>query len=295
MKKLTFILLLVGMTGLAQVKGNKNITSKTITISDLTDLEMALYADVEIDQSATATMTITTDSNLLEFIDTEIVDGTMKLVQKEWIQPSQNIKITIGAPLLKRLQVEVHETVVFKNIQLQEVSLIAILGKIKAAGTTTVVNISGEAGTIDASALQAKEAYINVWGDGKAIVNASQVVDGKLDKEARVKLIQQPAQLKGDVKQKVAKTAENTSSDKATYIDIKIKNNSWNRNHFVVKGPKNNGGHFGYGFPMMPGAVKKERWTIGTKVYKVNKIGIKKLLITITAENKGEVIKLFKS
>lgn len=293
MKKLYVLLMMVGMTAMAQVKGNKDISSITIPVKNLTDLEMTLYADVEIDQNAAATMTITTDSNLLNLIDTEIIDGTMKLVQKEWIQPSQNIKITIGAPLLKRLQVGVHETVLFKNIQREEVSLIAILGTIKASGTTTYARISGEAGTVDAAALETQEAYINMWGGGKAIVNASQIIDGKLNKEARVELIKQPAELKGDVKRKIKESRFSMSDDKGRYIDVKIKNNSWNRNHFVVKGPKKDGGHFGYGFPMMPGAIKKERWTVGTKVYKVNKLGIKKLLITVTAKDEGNTVKLF--
>ncbi len=58
-------------------------------------------------------------------------------------------------------------------------------------------------------------------------------------------------------------------------------------------GPKKNGGRFSYGFPMMPGFSKKERWTTGTKVYKVNKIGIRKLLVTIKSEDEGKTVKLF--
>ena len=82
MKKLYVLLMMVGMTAIAQVKGNKEISSIIIPVNNLTDLEMALYADVEIDQNATANMTITTDSNLLSLIDTEIIDGAMKLTRK---------------------------------------------------------------------------------------------------------------------------------------------------------------------------------------------------------------------
>ena len=58
-------------------------------------------------------------------------------------------------------------------------------------------------------------------------------------------------------------------------------------------GPKQDGSKFGYGFPMMPYATRKETWTIGTKVYKVNKIGLKKLLVTINKDNENQVVKLF--
>ena len=44
---------------------------------------------------------------------------------------------------------------------------------------------------------------------------------------------------------------------------------------------------------MMPGISKKERWTVGTKVYKVNKIGLRKLLVKIKAEDAGKTVKLF--
>lgn len=290
MKKLVVLLLLVGMTGIAQVKGNKNIVTKTVNIAELTDLEIGLYAKVKIDQSAEATMIITTDSNLQELIDTEIVDGTLKLMQTDWIQPTQDIIITMGAPDLKRLQVGVHETVVFENVTQNTISLMALNGKIVVSGTANSVGIGAENGTIDASRLNTKEAYINIWGRGKAIVNASDLVESKLDRDARLEFAQQPLKVKGDANQ-ASKNAKVVFA-KANYIDIKIKNNSFNRNHFAVRGPKQDGSYFGYGFPMMPGATKKERWTVGTKVYKVNKLGLRKLVLTVAKEDAGKTIKL---
>lgn len=87
----------------------------------------------------------------------------------------------------------------------------------------------------------------------------------------------------------------NIKSDTPEFIKFKIKNNSFNRNHFVVIGPKSNGKMFSYGFPMMPQAERKENWTTGTKVYKVNKLGLRKLLIIIKPEDENKTIKLFKS
>jgi len=82
-------------------------------------------------------------------------------------------------------------------------------------------------------------------------------------------------------------------NNNAKYIDIKIKNNSWARRHFVVVGPKPDGTEFSYGFPMMPGQSKKERWTTGTKIYRENALGIRNLLFTITATDEGKTVKLF--
>ena len=77
------------------------------------------------------------------------------------------------------------------------------------------------------------------------------------------------------------------------WISFKIKNNSPKRNNFTVRGPKADGSYFGYGFPMNPHAVKKEKWSVGTKIYSQTKLGFKKLLVEITAEDEGKVIELF--
>jgi hypothetical protein len=60
-----------------------------------------------------------------------------------------------------------------------------------------------------------------------------------------------------------------------------------------VVGPKPEGGKFGYGFPMNPNAVRKENWTVGTKVYKVNGLGFRKLIKVIELEDRGKTVALF--
>jgi len=291
MKKLGLLLILVGITGLAQVKGNKNIVTKTMQLDGLTHLEMGLYANVTIDQNARAQMTITADSNLQALIDTEVVDGKLKLSQLEWIQPSQRIKIIIGAPLLKFLEIGVNETVRLQNVNRDTLSLMALNGKIIVSGSANSVSLDAENGIIDASKLNVKEAVINIWGKGKAIVNATDLVKSKLDKAARLVFVQQPKEVKGDTNQ-VSKKEKQLFAN-AQYINIKIKNNSFKRNHFRVEGPKEDGSYFGYGFSMIPGASKKERWTIGTKIYSIDKSDNKTLLITVRAVDADETIKLF--
>ena len=83
------------------------------------------------------------------------------------------------------------------------------------------------------------------------------------------------------------------SSENITYINFQIKNNSENRNHFYVVGPKPDGSKFSYGFPMMPNSIRDEYWTLGTKVFLVNGLGYKKPLMTITEKNENQVVHLF--
>ena len=292
MRKITWLLLLIGMMSMAQIKGNRQIESRIFSVKGLTDLERGLYAKVEIDQSANEEMTIITDQNLFDLIDIDVVNGTLKLVQKEWIRPSQDIVIKIGMPLLKRVQVSVHETVVISNINKDNISLLAINGKIIAMGEVNSVGFGAENGVIDAGNLEAKQAILNIWGDGKAIVNVSEELESTLSEDARIELVGTPKRLKGDVKKLRSKIEEKANKD-LQWIQFKIKNNSSNRNHFVVRGPKSDGSKFGYGFPMMPQSVRKEKWSVGTKVYLKSKLGLNRLLVTIKKEDNGKTVKLF--
>jgi len=221
-----------------------------------------------------------------------VVDGTLKLVQKNWIQPSQNIIIKIGMPNIKRVQVDVHETVTINNIEKDNISLMALNGKIIANGSVNSVGIGTERGIIDATNLKAKDVYLNIWGSGKAIVNASNLLESTLSKDARLQMIRNPKTLKGDTKRAIKK-ANKPIDTSLKWISFKIKNNSANRNQFAVVGPKADGSKFGYGFPMMPFTSKKERWTTGTKIYKVNKMGLRKLLVIIRPGDEGKTVKLF--
>ena len=292
MRKITLMAFLISLIGVAQVKGNKNIKTKTFSIKGLTALEMDIYAKVEIDQSAKEEMTITVDGNLMDLIDTEIVDGKMTLRQSTWIQPSKNIIVKIGMPNIKRVQVGVHETVVIKNINKDNISLMALNGKIIASGNANSAGIGSENGIIDARDLKTEKVYLNIWGNGKAIVNASDLIESTLGKDAKVELIGSPLKLRGDIKRVLAKQGSEQSKV-VKWITFKIKNNSLNRRQFVVRGPKADGSKFGYGFPMMPHASRKERWSVGTKVYLKSKLGLQKLLVTIKPEDAGKTVKLF--
>ena len=292
MKKIIIIALLISSSITAQTKGNATIETRSFSVDNLTNLHISLYAKITIDQSLKEGMTITTDTNLFDKIDTEVVDGKLDLNQKEWIQPSQKMVITVSAPNLKRVEKGTHETLMLKNLTTEYLNLVAPLGKIVASGKVKQLNLGIENGTIDASKIIAKNVRVNIWGYGKAKVFAANEIYSIIKNDGKLELVNTPKILKGDTK-KVIKRNEELVNNKITWINFKIKNNSWNRNNFFVVGPKQNGSKFSYGFPMMPGTKRNEKWSIGSKIYKVNKLGLRKLLVEIKAENEGKIVDLF--
>lgn len=292
MKKLLLLLILASSTLIAQVKGNKTIETKTYNITNLKELKVNLYAKITVDQSLSESMQITSDSNLFDKIDTEIVDGTLNLNQLEWIQPSQKIVIKIGAPKLERLETGTHETLYLNNVNADYLNIMALVGKVIASGTVKQLNVGVELGEVDASKLISEKVRANIWGRGKATVYAKDEIYSIFKNDGRLVLANTPKSIKGDTKKAIAKTKKSINNN-LTWISFKIKNNSWNRNNFVVVGPKKDGRSFSYGFPMMPGFTRKEKWSVGTKVYKVNSLGLRKLLVEIKASDKDKTVKLF--
>ena len=297
MKKITLMLFLIGMIGFAQTKGNGNIETRTFNIKNVENIKINFYAKVTIDQSATEGMIITTDSNLFDLIDKEVVGNTLHLDQKKWITPSQDAVIVIGAPRVKNVETGTHDVTKIININNDHLSIMAPIGAIKLEGKTKELRLGVELAKIDATNLVAEKAFVNIWSWGAAKVNVVNSLSGKVSNSGKLVYVNTPKNInvKATKEGKIVSinAIDEIKNPEATYISFKIKNNSINRNHFVVVGPKPDGSKFGYGFPMMPYSTKKERWTIGTKVYKVSKIGLRKLVVTIEPKDEGKIIKLF--
>lgn len=82
--------------------------------------------------------------------------------------------------------------------------------------------------------------------------------------------------------------------EEGTYINFEITSNKPKVIHAYVKGPKKSGGYFSYGLNLIPFQKRKERWTVGTKLYSENKLGVRKLLYEFTAADEGQVVNVTK-
>lgn len=283
--------------GTAQVKGNQKITTKNYAVAGLTTIQIHLYAKIEIDVAAEEGMTITADANLLDLIDTEMDQGRLVLGQKKWIQPSQDIVIKIGAPALAQIQQSTHETTIVKNIDRTSFRAMALVGEISLEGKVEELRASGEVGEVDATKLQAVVVDVNLWSWGKIKLATPEAITGIVKNGGTVLYESDVTKVKvrqsNDGKVLNPKQELAIKNPSAEFIDVKIKNNSPQRIQAYVVGPKPDGRKFSYGFPINPGQVKKEKWSVGTKVYRVSKIGTKKKLIEITKTDEGKVVSLY--
>ncbi len=296
MKKLLCLLMLIGNFAAAQVKGNKKIVTQTFPLENIQKIKINFYAKITIDPSAEEGMTITTDENIMDLIGKEVVDNTLYLDQIEWIQPTK-ATILIGAPKLRHVVTGTHDVTKIINVDNDYLQLTAPIGTIIIEGKTKEFRLGVELANVDASKLVAENAFVNIWSWGNAKVNVTNTLDAEVKNSGKLIYVNSPKKLKKKTRKEgrivSAETSNTIKNPDAEWIHFNIKNNNSKRNNFFVVGPKKDGSKFGYGFPMMPNTTRKENWTVGTKIYKVNRLGFRKLLITIKKEDEDTTVKLF--
>ncbi len=276
----------------AQVKGNGNIVTRILPLENFDFINLDLTTDLYIDSNQKNTISITTDENLVDLVDRNVRGKSLKLDQKEWIAPSQRMIIRIGVRELKGINCGAHSLVEIKDLNQEAFKVKANVGRIILSGKVASLTVKNEVAKVDASELIAEKAKISISSWGSVIANVTEVIDTDIDKSAQLVLVNEPETYLGDAKEVFAKNLKEPENVK--WIKFKIKNNSLSRKNFYVVGPKKDGSRFSYGFPMMPGATRKEDWTVGSKIYKVSKLGLRKLLVTIKAEDENQTVKLFK-
>lgn len=294
---LSLVLFLTLNMAFAQVKGNKEMVTKSFALSEIKDIRIHLYANIIVDAAAAEGMTITTDENLIDLIGRSSDHGRLVLDQVEWIKPSQTIQIRIGAPYLEQIQQSTHEKVLVKNINTTSFRAMALVGEIELKGKAKALRASGEVGIVQAEDFEVDLVHVNLWGWGTIKLGSPAEIEG-IVKDGGTVLYQGE-----DTKVKVRQSNDGRvlnprdqmamKNPSAEFIDIKIQNNSPHRIQAYVVGPKPDGRKFSYGFPINAGQVKKKKWSVGSKVYRVSKIGTRKKLIEITKDDEGKVVPLY--
>ena len=142
MKNVIITVLLIAQGAVAQVQGNQNIITQSFDIENVQTVSVQMYAKVTIDASLKSAITITADQNLIQLIGKEVKDGTLTLDQKQWINPSRPIQITIGAFGLKKLIHGTHDTTQLVGLNQEQLIVEAPIGAVSLAGNVTRLTLT---------------------------------------------------------------------------------------------------------------------------------------------------------
>src|ERR1700682_1111521 len=92
----TFIILVTGC-GWPGIRGNGHITTDQRTLTAFSEIESEGAFEIEWRSGAPA-LSITTDENLLPYIDSRNIDNRLRLHSRDRIRPTHGVKIVVSSP-----------------------------------------------------------------------------------------------------------------------------------------------------------------------------------------------------
>ncbi len=295
-KYLTIILLAITcQLSHAQVKGNGQFETRAFEMKDIKHIVINITVDAEIDLSMQGELFVGVDENLFDHMIIEQTGNTLNIDQKDWIQPRANIKVIFGAQGLQKLKNTAWGNIKLINVDQDSFEVQMNVGSLKMEGSVENLKVSANSGKVDLSQLQVNQASAALEGNGKIILNAESIEYNGNRFGQLVYLGSPDLQAKssnGDLILTPFADYQNQELTEVEYVAVKIKNNTTRRRHIRFRGPVEK--PFGYGAPIRAKAIKQESLPVGTRIYQENPLGEDKLLLTITKENAGQTLKLFK-
>ncbi len=290
----TIALFIISQLSLAQVRGNGQPETRAFDMKGIKTITFNVTVDAQIDLSLQDELFISVDANLFDHMIIKRKGNSLRIDQKKWIQPQSRIKIVFGAQGLQKLENTAWGNIKIINVDQESFTAQMNVGSLVMEGKVGEINVSTNAGKVDLSKLKADKAIAKIEENGRIILNADEIgFDG--NSFGQLVYLGQP-KLSGNINSDFNLTpiAEYKAQalDPIEFVAVSLENNSSRRKQIRFRGPIQK--PFGYGAPIRAKVIKQESLPVGTRIYQENPLGEDKLLLTITKENAGQTLKLFK-
>ncbi len=164
------------------VRGNGKMKEQSRNIEEFTHIDASGAFTIKVFVGKSASLKINAEENLLQFIKTNVDNGTLRIDSKKNLNPKKDIEISITTPNLTSVEVSGANNVYILGLNEKEFyANLSGAGSIDLKGITDKLRaeISG-AGNIDAKELKAKDVIISVSGAASADVFASEVLEASV-------------------------------------------------------------------------------------------------------------------
>jgi hypothetical protein len=182
MKKITIVFLTICIA-LASgcrwvgIRGNGHIETDDRTISAFTEIDAGGAFEIEW-QSGSPALRITTDENLLSYVESDVSSDTLRLRTHEQIWPTHGIKVVISSPARAGARIRGAVKLAVKQVTGPKFALEASgASRVSLDGNVDelLADMTG-ASELDASSLQTKTAEISTTGAGDAEVAVAETL-----------------------------------------------------------------------------------------------------------------------
>jgi len=294
---ITILIFFISFNLFAQIQGSGEVQTRTMYHESIRSIDISLYAEVNVYTDRDSTyIKISAEDNLFEHISYELMDEQLVFTQRNWIQPTQPIQIEVSAPNLESLTQGAHGITTIRGLTREDLDVNADVGEVWLSGKVYSLTAQVNTAQIDATSLDTQIANLTVTSWGEIVLKNPEQINGVVNLGTVIHHGSPAVNLLTTDRGKVVDTTlekVEKKVDTAKFIQFELKNNSLNRKHFFVEGPKPDGSWFGYGFPMNPLQVRSKNWTVGTKLYQQSKLGLRKLILTIQESDKGETVLIY--
>lgn len=274
----------------AQVVGNKKITTKNFPIENFQSLLIDFPAVAEIDCSMEPALEITTDENIFKCIGIRVSEEKLQITQDKWLEASAGVRLKIGAKGLIKTETGGYGTTSITNISENNFELMNPVGKVILSGSVDNLALTTHKGIIDASNVTTENIEAVITGSGSVKIGKFERLDTTIHDSG---IVIHETYFSEDFKGSTpVETNLDLPESRPAFVNIKISNNKFRLLNAVVRGPKAQ--PFSYGLAFFPYQKKKERWPVGTRIFKENSDGTEDLLTTINAGDSGKTVEIFR-
>src|SRR5437667_4928358 len=192
MKKITIVFLTVCVALAAGcrwvgVRGNGHIKTDDRTISAFTEIDTGGAFEIEW-ESGSPSLRITTDENLLSYVESEVSGDTLRLRTHDQIWPTHGIKVVISSPTRAGAKIRGAIKLTAKQLTGPKFALEASgASRVSLDGTIEelLADMSG-ASELNASSLQTRAAEISTTGAADAEVAVDETLKVAITRAGKV-------------------------------------------------------------------------------------------------------------
>jgi hypothetical protein len=163
-------------------------------VGEFDKLDFSGAANIIIACGQSPSLTVTTDDNLLPFIETRVVDGTLKVSITKRINPRVTPTYQITTGNISHVEMAGSGNITVTDIEGKEFHFdLAGSGKLNASGVVERVDIDiAGSGSVDLQQLVARNVSVEIAGSGKGTVHATETLDVEIAGSGNIEYVGSP-------------------------------------------------------------------------------------------------------
>lgn len=182
-------------------RGSGNIEEETRPLDAFSRIETGSSMHVTVLSGSPSQVVVSADDNLMPMVETDVVDGTLRLKMKGSFMNASRLTAVVTTPTMDAAEVSGSGKFVANDINSEDFHVdIAGSGSVVLGGAAPklTASLSGS-GSLDSTSLSAATANISVAGSGSAKVSASKSLDAAVTGSGSVRYSGNPADVEKSV------------------------------------------------------------------------------------------------